>query len=511
MRSIRTVWLSILLLFALLPVLVVGGVLSWISRDLQTRQALSVQHEIAERADALLTSFVEEALQEAAILVRTPVFVNGSREQQRALLSQALFERNLFDRLAIVNTTGVEQTNVSRLGALPSDQLANRASDPLFTATVGAERPAFGEIRSNPINGELVLPIALPYRFPGDATTTGILFADVRMSRVIERVVNIPVGDSGSVTLFDREGRVIAHRNRDLIGQTTALPAVAGEPQILTDASGELVLVTLRDFAPGDNTLRIAVGQPLDEVYQPFVQNLQIIAALVALTAFVAAVGSIRAVQTITRPILDLARMSEAISAGDFSQRIPVTRRDEIGLLQQHFNRMADNILAQQTALAARNADLEQHIQTQRRLFETVQQLSTPLLPVWDGVVVLPIVGHVDARRGQTILDALLHGIAERRARVAILDITGIAVVDTSAITVLTHAVQAAALIGATPMLAGISATTAHLMVQQGIADLRVQTYRDLQSAVMAAIEQNRNNPASNHVRMRDGTQIRMD
>ncbi|MCS6940359.1 MAG: cache domain-containing protein [Roseiflexaceae bacterium] len=507
MRSIRVVWLSILLLFALLPMLIVGGVLSWISRDLQTQQALSVQHEIAERAEALLTNFVEEALQEATILVRSPGFVNGSTEQQRALLAQAIFERNLFDRLAIVDMAGVEQMNISRLGAVPPAQLANRASDPLFTTTVGAERPVFGEIQSNPINGELLLPVALPYRFPGDATTTGILFADVRMSRVIEQVVNIPVGASGSVTLFDREGRVIAHRNRDLIGRTVALSAIAGEPQVLTGAGGEPVLMTLRDFTLGDNALRIAVDQPLDEVYQPFVQNLQIIAGLMALTAIAATAGSVSIVQTITRPILSLAHMSEAISAGDLSQRIPVTRRDEIGLLQQNFNRMAENILAQQKALAARNADLEQNIQAQRRLFETVQQLSTPLLPVWEGVVVMPIVGHVDTERGQAILDALLRGIAERRARVAILDITGIAMVDKSVVVILTRAMQAAALIGATPMLAGISATTAHLMVQQGIADLRVQTYRNLQSAIMAAIEQSRSNSA----RVRDGTRIRMD
>lgn len=225
-----------------------------------------------------------------------------------------------------------------------------------------------------------------------------------------------------------------------------------------------------------------------------------------ALTAFAAVAGSVRTVQTITRPILNLAHMSEAISAGDFSQRVPVTRRDEIGLLQQNFNRMAENILAQQTALAARNAELEQSMQAQRQLFETVQQLSTPLLPVWEGVVVMPIVGHVDAARGQAILDTLLRGIAERRARVAILDITGIAAVDTSVVAILTRAMQAAALIGATPMLAGISATTAHLIVQQGIADLRVQTYRNLQSAIVAAIEQSHRNSTRT---MHDGTRIR--
>lgn len=491
MRSIRTVWLTILLLFALLPMLVVGGVLSWIGRDLQIRQALSIQHEIAERSEALVVNFVEEALLEANILVRTPAFVNGSPEQQRALLSQTLFERNLLDSLVIADAAGVERLGVSRLGIARPDQLTNRASDPMFAAAVSTEQPTFGELRTHPLNGELLLPIALPYRFPGAASVTGVLFAEARMSRVIEQVVNIPVGMNGAVTLFNRNGQVIAHRNRDLIGRTVALP-VTDEPQTLSGAAGTIVLMTLRDVVMGDYILRIAVEQPVDEVYQPFVQNLQIIAALVALTASAAVVGSMIAVQTITRPILRLAHASEAISVGDLSQRVLVTRRDEIGLLQQNFNRMAENILAQQTALAARNAELEQSFQAQRRLFETVQQLSTPLLPVWEGVVVMPIIGHVDAERGRAILDALLHGIAERRARVAILDITGIAAVDTSVIAILTRMMQAAALIGATPMLAGISAVTAHLMVQEGAADLKVQTYRTLQSAIMAAIEGDR-------------------
>lgn len=492
MRSIRTAWLTILLLFALAPALVVGGVLSWLNRDLQTRQVLSVQREIAERAEALLTGFVDEVLQEATILVRTPEMASGSTEQRETALLRAIFERYLFDSLALADASGAEQFKVSRFGIASPDQLTNHASDPLFLAAIRVERPVFGTIRLNQVNGELVLPLALPYRSSGDTATTSVLLADARMSRVIEQVVNIPVGVSGSVTLFDREGRVIAHRNRDLIGRTAMLPAVGAEPQTLIGVGGEAVLMTLSDVAFSDSTLRIAVEQPLDEVYQPFVQNLQIIAALAALTALVTVAGSIRAVQTIIRPILSLAHMSEVISAGDLSQRVAVTRKDEIGLLQRNFNRMAENILAQQTALAARNAELEQHIQAQRRLFETVRQLSTPLLPVWEDVVVMPIIGHVDAERGQAILDALLHGVAERRARWAILDITGVATVDTSVITILMRAIQAATLIGATPMLAGISATTAHLMVRQGITDLRVQTYRNLQSAIMAAIEQNR-------------------
>jgi len=491
-RSIQKTWLAILLLFALLPMLAVGGILSWMGSDLQVRQALSVQDQIALRSEALLANFVEEALMEMNILVRSPGFVSGSTDQRLELLARTIFERNLFDSLAVVDNTGMERLRVARIGITPPDRLTNRAADPLFKAAIGTERPVFDALRFNPLSRELSLPIALPYLLPGNPPQ--VLIAEARMNRVIEQVVNIPVGDRGTVSLLESDGRVIAHRNRDLIGRTVALSDWITEHQTIAGADGTTVLMTLRTFEIGDYTLGIAVEQPLDEVYQPVVQNMLVIATLIALMTLAAIAGSIGIVQTITRPIQRLAHVTEEIGAGDLTQRIPVTRNDEIGMLQRNFNRMVENIVAQQTAIAERNNELEQSLQEQRRLFETVQQLSIPLLPVWEGVIVLPIVGHVDAQRGQALLDALLRGIAERRARVAILDITGIAVVDPAVVGILTRAMQAAALLGATPMLAGISATHAHLMVQQGVANLNVATYRSLQSAIMAAIEYDRTN-----------------
>ncbi|MGQ9826941.1 MAG: HAMP domain-containing protein [Roseiflexus sp.] len=488
--SLQKTWLAILLLFALLPMLAVGGVLSWMGSDLQVRQVLSIQDQIALRSEALLANFVEEALMEMNILVRSPGFVSGSTDQQLELLARTIFDRNLFDSLTVIDNTGMERLRVARIGITPPDQPASRASDPLFRSAIGAERPVVAALRFNPVSRELSLPIALPYLLPGNPPQ--VLIAEARMNRVIEQVVNIPVGLRGSVSLLEMSGRVIAHRNRDLIGRTVALSDLSNEHQTLADADGIMVLMTLRTFEIGDYSLGIAVAQPLDEVYQPVIQNILLIATLIALMTLAAVAGSISIVQTITRPIQALARMTEAIGAGDFAQRIPATRNDEIGTLQRNFNRMVENIVAQQTTIAARNEELEQSLQEQRRLFETVQQLSIPLLPVWEGVIVLPIVGHVDAQRGQALLDALLKGIAERHARVAILDITGIAVVDPTVIAILMRAMQAAALLGATPMLAGISAAHAHLMVQQGIADLNVATFRNLKSAIAAAIEYDR-------------------
>jgi rsbT co-antagonist protein RsbR len=207
-RSIQKTWLAILLLFALLPMLAVGGILSWMGSDLQVRQALSVQDQIALRSEALLANFVEEALMEMNILVRSPGFVSGSTDQRLELLARTIFERNLFESLAVVDNTGMERLHVARIGITPPDRLTNRAADPLFSAAISAERPVFDDLRFNPLSRELSLPIALPYLLPGNPPQ--VLIAEARMNRVIEQVVNIPVGDRGTVSLLESDGRVIA-------------------------------------------------------------------------------------------------------------------------------------------------------------------------------------------------------------------------------------------------------------------------------------------------------------
>jgi hypothetical protein len=83
--------------------------------------------------------------------------------------------------------------------------------------------------------------------------------------------------------------------------------------------------------------------------------------------------------------------------------------------------------LAWPAAIQQREDELRQSLETQNQLFATVRELSTPILPVADGVIVLPLIDHIDTRRAQDITPALLWGVASERARVAILHITGVA------------------------------------------------------------------------------------
>lgn len=134
---------------------------------------------------------------------------------------------------------------------------------------------------------------------------------------------------------------------------------------------------------------------------------------------------------------------------------------------------------------AARLAEHERLIERQR---DALRELSTPLLPIAEGVLAVPLVGALDPRRAQELLDTLLHGITGLRARVAILDVTGIREIDHEVATALVHAARAARLVGAEVMLTGISPVVARTLVGLG-ADLSgITTLATLASGIERAL-----------------------
>ncbi|HEU4412194.1 MAG TPA: PAS domain S-box protein [Polyangiaceae bacterium] len=129
----------------------------------------------------------------------------------------------------------------------------------------------------------------------------------------------------------------------------------------------------------------------------------------------------------------------------------------------------ADEIRRQAEELARHEAERaalrEQVIQAQQR---ALQELSTPLLPIADRVLAMPLVGAIDPDRSRRILEVLLEGIGAAQAQVAILDVTGVREADAQIAHALTRVVKAARLLGAEVVLTGISPVIAEALADKG-------------------------------------------
>jgi rsbT co-antagonist protein RsbR len=100
---------------------------------------------------------------------------------------------------------------------------------------------------------------------------------------------------------------------------------------------------------------------------------------------------------------------------------------------------------------------------------EEIEELSTPVVKLWDGVVALPLIGTLDSARTQVVMQNLLESIVQEGAEIAILDITGVPTVDTLVAQHLLKTISAARLMGADCIISGIRPQIAQTIVQLGV------------------------------------------
>ena len=109
------------------------------------------------------------------------------------------------------------------------------------------------------------------------------------------------------------------------------------------------------------------------------------------------------------------------------------------------------------------------HEQKLREQSRTIQEISTPAIKLWDRIVVLPVVGVVDSMRAQQMMNAMLNKITETSAKIIIMDIQGVAAVDTAVANHLIKITKATRLMGCRCIISGISSAVAQTLVQLGI------------------------------------------
>ena len=125
-----------------------------------------------------------------------------------------------------------------------------------------------------------------------------------------------------------------------------------------------------------------------------------------------------------------------------------------------------------------------------RQQQEAIRELSTPVLQVRERLLILPIIGVLDGQRARQLTEQLLRGIRANRAKVVVIDITGVPEIDTSVANHLVQTVDASRLMGASVVISGLSSEIARTLVTIGVDLSKMNTIGDLQSALEEAERQ---------------------
>lgn len=118
-----------------------------------------------------------------------------------------------------------------------------------------------------------------------------------------------------------------------------------------------------------------------------------------------------------------------------------------------------------------------------------VMEMSTPVTPIWEGILLLPLVGVLDSMRAADIMNKTLTAIAEMRAKVFVLDISGVGAVDTAVANQLIKITKATRLMGCEPIISGLSPSIARTMVELGVNVGEIRTTATLRDGFEIALK----------------------
>jgi rsbT co-antagonist protein RsbR len=177
-----------------------------------------------------------------------------------------------------------------------------------------------------------------------------------------------------------------------------------------------------------------------------------------------------------------------AAATGDFELRLEIVEDDELSSVESSINVMLESLQALFEENRRKHAEIEQSLATITEQRAAIRELSTPVLEVWDDVLVMPIMGTVDIPRCVDIMSNLLQAVGSSRARYVILDLTGVASIDHSAADGLIKVVQGARLLGARCVLTGLSPALSQTLAHLDVPTAALRTLRNLKAGLRDAI-----------------------
>jgi rsbT co-antagonist protein RsbR len=184
--------------------------------------------------------------------------------------------------------------------------------------------------------------------------------------------------------------------------------------------------------------------------------------------------------------VADVLMVLSDVGGGDYATRLKsdLPENHPLTTLYEGINQMIESLQVEQSRSAAYRKQLEEKLATIEMQRAAIRDLSTPIIEVWEGVLCLVVIGVMDSTRSAEMTETLLRSIVDKKARCAIIDITGIQVMDTATADHFIRMAKAVHLLGAECVLTGINPSIAQTIVYMGVDLSDIVTHRSLRNAL---------------------------
>jgi signal transduction histidine kinase len=405
LNTLRFRLLVIFVSLAVLPLIVVAVLLGQRVFNTLEKDALDERRAEASLVRLEIEQFINAREGELKRLNEVQRLTNLSTENQRILLNNLMAYELEYQTIALVNANGQEQVRVQRGEVVTADDLVNRSGDPAFDTVLTSQESYISNVIFNEDLREPLLTIAVPILNLRSGEVGAVLIGDFRFKGIWDLLAAQEHEAGEDIYVTDGTGKVVAHANPSIVLSNTVLnlPDVDGRSVGL---DGSEVLMARESILVGDQELIVVSEQSVSTALALADNSLQI-TGLITLGALLGALLlAFFMARWVARPIESLSDVAGKLTAGQYSERAPVSRRDEFGALATSFNQMAQAIQSRDDEIRQQANELklalEQAQESSRLKSEFLSTMShelrTPLNSVlgYTGLLLMGIRGKID-------------------------------------------------------------------------------------------------------------------
>jgi GAF domain-containing protein/HAMP domain-containing protein len=372
-NSLRFRLIIILIILAIGPLLLAGSLIAQRSFTFERQQAYNLQDQVAQNISTEIRSVflgINNDLNALGNEIRS--LENPDQAQQLSLLLRTISSGNyndFYDELTLLNQNGQEIVRLSPQEIVANTDLVSRTDQDVFTQPASSRSTYYSLPALDPDTGKAFIMIAIPLYLPRSTTLNSVLVARIKIEALSNILGDTRAGENQTVYLTDASGNVLAHQDRtlDLRGKQIQLPTTTTTQ---TGLAGDNVIMATDRILLGSQTLQLVAEKPVSVALEIANTIMITIAIVILLALVIAGLVGYFAVRQIVVPIEDLASLAGRIAKGDLSQKSPIQRRDEIGVLAKAFNSMTSQLLDLIGSLERRVNERTADLNTARLLSE---------------------------------------------------------------------------------------------------------------------------------------------
>jgi HAMP domain-containing protein len=368
-RSIRARLNVAFIFVALVPLLIVGLVLTLRSFAVLYQQAIFFENAVAQRVSTQVDEFIKRLAGELSLAANE--LPGKTLEEQAALLSYLPSYPITFQTLVVTDASGGEALRLSRLEVVSDADKQDWANTNEFLVPRDSKSIYYGPIQFDAVYGDPSMTIAVPVINVRTGAIDNVVIANVRFKPIWDLLGNINLNAGENVFIVDVNSRVIAHRNPSVVlaGRTFNVPSEPGFFNGL-DFANAILASTAIDL--GSQRFVVVAERQVSNALELAIQTALITSVLMVGALILASALGFRTAKQFSQPLTRLAEAAQALSvkSDDFDAKKiaeETKRQDEFGQLARVFENMGKQVVTREQDLKRQVLELKIEIDESKK------------------------------------------------------------------------------------------------------------------------------------------------